>query len=121
MDESFRSGVTNMYRDHMTTILGYETPNVPSAEALIHLAKRITVPEFEAERGWRTDPPFPGVTETPEKMRTGWRMICATRFYVNNVETAVFYVTLFSGRTCSIVLNHPGTVIPKEYLPLSSR
>ena len=121
MDASFRSGLTNMYRDHVIAILGYEIPKVPSAEALIHLAKRITVPAFEAERGWRTDVPFPGVTEEPEEMRTGWRMICATRFYVGNVETAVIYMTLVSGRTCSVFLSHPGTPIPEQYLPLGSR
>jgi len=121
MDANFRSGVTNMYRDHVIGILGYEIPKVPSADALIHLAKRITVPAFEAERGWRTDAPFPGVTEEPEEMRSGWRMICATRFYVDNVETAVMYMTLVSGRTCGVVLSLPGTVIPKQYLPLTSR
>ena len=121
MEDSLKPGVTGLYCDHVMAILGYEVPDVPSGEALVAVAKRITVPPAEAEQGWRTDPPFPGVAEKPAEMRGRWRMICATRLYIDNREAAVMFMTLVSGRRIGINLNPPGTHIPKEYLPLSSR
>jgi hypothetical protein len=121
MDANFKSGLSFMYRDHVSGLLGYEIPNVTSAEALLELAKKITVPAFEEERGWRTDPPFPGTTEAPEEMRGRWRMICATRFYVDDREMGVIFMTLVSGRPTGLIINAPHSHIPQEYLPLASR
>jgi hypothetical protein len=95
MEDSLKPGVTGLYRDHVIAILGYEVPNAPSGEAL--------------------------VAEKPEEMSGRWRMICATRLYIDNREAAVMFMTLVSGRRIGINLNPPGTHIPEEYLPLSSR
>jgi hypothetical protein len=117
----FRTSVVEEYVDHASACIGNPIPDAETADAFLAMARRITVPEAEAENGWRTDPPFPGMLEKPEKMPVGWRMICATRLYEGTREAGVLFVTLMSGRTASAFLGAPGTAIPKEYLPAASR
>jgi hypothetical protein len=114
-------GVMRAYRDHVISVLGYLIPAVTSGAELIELAKRTAGPALEAEHGLSTQPPFPGAAEVPEKMPTGWRMICASRLYRNGVERGVLFTTFVSGRTTTVVVNGPGTVIPDEYKALALR
>ena len=120
-DANFRAGITRAYRDHIISQLGWKIPNVTSGAELIALAQKVADPPFEAEHGLRTEPPFPGAAEKPDEMPTGWRMICASRLYSGDQEVGVIYLTFVSGRTPSVVFNAPGTLIPKEYLPVISR
>jgi len=110
-----------MYRDHIVSTLGYKLPDVSSAGELIAMAKTIKVPAWEAQRGWRTDPPFPGLTEAPEEGKGSWRMICASRLFVGDEESAVIFMTLVSGKTATVAINAARWVIPERYLPLSAR
>ncbi len=121
MDSYQRTFITDSYADHASACVGNPVPGAETAEEFFTRAKHITVPEFEAANGWRTDPPFPGLLEKPEKMPHGWRMICATRLFEDARETGVLFVTLMSGRTASAFVAAPGTPIPKEYLPAASR
>jgi hypothetical protein len=114
-------GVMRAYRDHVISVLGYQLPAVTSGTQLIELAKRTAGPALEAEHGLSTQPPYPGAAEVPEEMPTGWRLICACRLYHNGTERGVLFTTFVSGRKTTVVFNGPGTVIPDEYKPLSSR
>jgi len=121
MDAQLRTLVTESYVDHASACVGTPVPLTETAAQFIAVAKRMTVPAFEAEKGWRCDPPLPGLLEKPEKMKDGWRMICATRFHVAGQLAGVLFMTLMSGRTVSAFVGGPDTVIPKEYLPADSR
>src|ERR1700678_3442439 len=92
----FRSEAMLVYREHVMSTLGYRLPQVASAAELTEIAHRVAADKLEAMYGWRTEPPFPGAGETPEKMPTGWRMICATRLFVGDKEMAVIYTTFVS-------------------------
>jgi len=107
--------------DHVISTLGWKIPQVTSAGELIELAKRVDTAALEAETGLRTEPPFPGALETPERMPNGWRMISACRLFSGVHEMGVIFMTFYSGRTVSIVINPPGTAIPAEYSPIRSR
>jgi hypothetical protein len=121
MDRYSRALVTESYVNHVSVCVGDPIPDAVTAAEFVAAARRITIPVFEAEKGWRTDPPLPGLLEKPEKMAHGWRMLCATRLYEGPQELGVLFVTLMSGRTASAFVAAPGTVIPKEYLPAASR
>ena len=123
MDEdiAYRSGVQTAYRDHVIRILGYRIPVAHSAADLIAMAKKTDAGELEAKYGWRTEPPFPGVTEEPDKMPTGWRMICACRMYDGDVERGVIFTTFVGGRPVALFMHGPGMELPKEYKPLALR
>jgi hypothetical protein len=120
--EAFRAGAMGHYRDHLITVLGWKIPAVQSAQELIELAKKAGSPEIETRYGWRTDPPFPGATEVPEEMPTGWRMICACHIFEGETYRGIVFTTFVSGRKTTVVINAPGTaVIPDDYKPLWSR
>jgi hypothetical protein len=120
--QAYRTSAAGAYRDYMIRTLGWELPRVNSADELIALARRVTPPPFEAENGWRTEPPFPGAGERPEEMLPGgWRMICACRLYAGQEEVGAIFMTFFSGRPVAVVVSPPGTVIPEEYLPIAPR
>ena len=119
MNDQLRSEAATMYRNRLIQKVGYPCPNVASGEALINIAVRAAYPPFEAALGWRTEPPFPGAGEPPVEMGPGkWRMICASRLYVNDVEAGVLYTTIFSGRPSAVVLSAVGTPIIDTYKKL---
>jgi hypothetical protein len=120
-EASFRRVAMEAYRDHVMRALGLSLPAVESAAELIALAKRARADELEAASGWRTEPPFPGGGEQPERMPTGWRMICACRLFSQGRERGVVFTTFVSGRPVTIFVNAPGTLIPQEYTPLAAR
>ncbi len=119
--EALKISIMTGYREHVMKAFGYRLPAVTSADELIALARRIRVPDFEAELGWQTDPPFPGACEKPEEMPNGWRMICACRVLAKGTEVGVIFLTLYSGRPAAVYVSAAGTVIPGEYLPLANR
>lgn len=118
---SNRAIVMREYRDHVTRVLGPILPAVASAAELIALARSIPVPAIEAERGWHTEPPFPGAVENPELMSDGWRMICASRLLSGDEDLGVIFMTLYAGKAAGVFLAGPGTAFPEEYSVLSSR
>jgi hypothetical protein len=120
-NDPYRAGVMRAYRDHLVSTLGYRIPAASSAEALVALAKKTAAGELEAKYGWRTEPPFPGATEEPEHMPTGWRMICACRLYEGDVERGVIFTTFVGGRPVAVFMHGPGMAIPPEYKPLATR
>jgi hypothetical protein len=110
------------YRDHVISVLGWNIPPAESAQELIEMVKKVGSPELETRFGWRTDPPFPGMTEEPEQMRTGWRMICACHVYEGETYRGIIFTTFVSGRKATVVVNAPRTtVIPDNYKSLWSR
>jgi hypothetical protein len=116
----YRTYILSTYRDHVIATLGWKIPVVSSADGLRGLAQRCAAPPFEAEIGWRTDPPFPGALEPPEQTPNGWRMICASRVYNrDDVELGVIFMTLYGGRTTSVFVNGPGSLIPETWKPLA--
>jgi hypothetical protein len=117
-DPQLRSHGMSEYRDHVLRVLGYPIPVVESGEELITLARKLAAPEFEARLGWRTEPPFPGASEKPEKMETGWRMICACKFFKGDDQMGTLFMTFVSGRPVGVVINVPTTTIPAEYTPI---
>jgi hypothetical protein len=119
--DPYTAGVMRAYRDHVVSTLGYRIPAANSAEELIALAKKTAGPELEAKHGLRTEPPFPGATEEPELMPTGWRMICACRLYEGDVERGVIFTTFVGGRPAAVFMHAPGATIPPEYKPLATR
>ena len=121
---NFRANVARRYRDHVRRVLGMVVPDVASGEELIALAKQIVNPPCEAEHGWRTDPPFPGVAGVPEKSHTGWHMLCVSRVHDtknNNEEMGVLFMTLYSGRPTTVVVSARGTYVPEDYVPIAQR
>jgi hypothetical protein len=109
------------YIRHACSFVGDPVPDAATAAEFVALAKRMMKPDFEGVNGWRTDPPLPGLLEKPEKLATGWRMICATRIHQGTREAGVLFLTLMTGKTPSAFVAEPGTVIPQEYLPAASR
>jgi hypothetical protein len=112
-----------LYREYIMQVLGYTIPPARTAEVMLELAKRIKAPAFEAEHGWRTDPPFPGSTPGPELIGGSiWRLVCACRLLnaADNTEIGVLYTTLAGDRQPAVVPNPAGTFIPEEYKPLAS-
>jgi len=120
-NDQFRAGAMRAYREHVSGKLGYRIPAVTSGAALVELARAATADELEAQCNWRPDPPFPGASEEPAEMPTGWRMICACRLYVDDQEQGVVYTTFVGGRPVAIAVNGPGTEIPEEWKPIASR
>jgi hypothetical protein len=118
---TFRRNVAQVYRDVVIDALGYKIPPVGSAEELLELARKAGADALEAANGWRTEPPFPGAGEKPEEMPRGWRMICASKFFVDDTPMGTIYMTFVSGRPVSVIVNPPDYPIPKEYLPIISR
>jgi hypothetical protein len=111
-----------LYRAHVRNVLGETLPTVSSGAELVALIKTIPVPDFEAGNGWESKPPFPGLSEAPEQMPTGWRMICACRLYDrDDKEIAVLFTTFVTGRRAGVFVSGPGTTIPEQYLPIASR
>lgn len=120
MNDQFRSEAAVMYRDHLIVTLGRQIPNVASVQGLIDVAARTRGPAFEAANGWRTEPPFPGAGEVPEEMPNGrFRMICASRLYVGDVEAGVIFTTFYSGRASAVYVSPAGQRIPAEYTAFS--
>lgn len=117
----FRMHVQQTYCDLMIDQLGYKIPHVGSAEGLIALARRIDAGPLESANGWRTEPPFPGAGETPEEMPKGWRMICASKFFVGDKAVGTIFMTFVSGRPVAVVVNFADFPIPKEYSPILAR
>jgi hypothetical protein len=115
MATDFQFLAARVYREHVIGQLGFHVPATETAAEFIALAKSLTAPSADSTPGWRTDPPFPGALEPPEKMVAGWRMICASRLFVDGVESGVIFLTLLSGKKPSVFVSPPGTVIPKEY------
>ena len=118
---NLRPIVMKAYNTHLIRTFGNQLRQVRSAAALIELAKSIPAPDFETAEGWRTEPPFPGLGETPEEMPDGWRMICASRLFSGNVELGVIYMNLYSGKPVSCFLSPPGTDIPATYTAIASK
>jgi hypothetical protein len=116
---NLRPIVMKAYTGLLISTFGKQLAQVRSAEALIELAQRIPVPDFEAAEGWRTEPQFPGMGEKPEEMPDGWRMICASRLYSGNVELGVIYMSFYSGKPLSVFLSPPGTEIPAVYTAIA--
>jgi hypothetical protein len=116
MNDQFRSESALTYRNHLINMLGRQCPNVTSGAELIAQALRTRNPEFEAALGWRTEPPFPGAGEVPQEMPNGrFRMICASRLYLNDVEAGVIFTTFYSGKSFAVYVSPPGNHIPPEY------
>jgi hypothetical protein len=109
------------FRNYTHVELGYRIPAADSAEELLALARRLDTREIEAANGWRTEPPFPGLGEKPERMPVGWRMICASKLFAGNEAIGFVFTTLVSGRPTSMVINNPDYAIPKEYSPIHVR
>jgi hypothetical protein len=118
---SLRPIVMRLYNEHVANALGRPLPNVGSADELRALAQRLRPPAFEAEHGWRTEPPFPGAMEKPEQMSDGWRAIGACRLFEGENELGVIFMTFYGGRPAGAFLGTPGTAIPEEYSVLTSR
>lgn len=114
----FRATASIVYRDVVMAQLGYKTPPCDTAEDLIALAKKLDASELETTCDWRTEPPFPGKDEIPEKMPVDWRMICASNVYEGDTPPGVIFATLMSGRTTTVYVNIAGSLIPKEYTAL---
>jgi hypothetical protein len=109
------------YIRHAKSFVGDPVPDAATPAEFVALARRMPRPDFERANGWRCDPPFPGLLEKPEKMATGWRMICACRIYRGPQEAGVLFLTLMTGKAPSAFVAEPGTLIPEEYLPAASR
>jgi len=119
-DQVSRPAVATEYRNHLIRTLGYQLPAFTSAEEIIACAKSVTPPPYEAEQGWRTEPPFPGLADRPEETPAGWRMACACRLMSGDRELGVIFVTFFGGRPMAAVVSPPETEIPKQYSPISA-
>lgn len=115
MEAYFRFSAANVYREHVIRQLGARVPAADTAAEFVALASSLTAPNAESTPGWRTDPPFPGVLEPPEKVPNGWRMICASRLFVDGIEAGVIFLTLFSGKPPAVFVAPARTVIPEEY------
>lgn len=110
------------YRDRVMGMVGWKIPAVTSAAELIELALKAETSALEKETGLRTDPPFPGASDTPhETPDSGWEMNCACRLYLDDKELAVIFMTFCSGKMASIVVNPAGAAIPEEYSPIAYR
>jgi hypothetical protein len=113
---TMRGGISLAYRERVMQVLGYKVPAVASAAALMAVAKRLDAAELEAERGWRTEPPFPGYAEPPQELPNGgWRMTCATNIFVGNDHAGVVFLTLYSGRPVAVVMNRHDSPIPATF------
>ena len=110
-----RGWISLAYRELVMQTIGYKVPAVDSAEELIAVAKRLDATQLEAEKNWRTDPPFPGYGEKPEQLPNGWRMTCATNIFVDGQHAGVLFITLYSGRAVAVVMNRADSPIPGTF------
>lgn len=117
----FRAGAATAYRDILISQIGYKSPHVQSGEALIAIAASVDPVAVEEQRGWRTEPPFPGTYGPPEQMpeqRPGWKLICACMLFNGDQPAGVIFTTFVSGRPAGIFVNAPGYPIPSTFRPL---
>lgn len=119
LSPEYRAGLNERYQDFILRAVGYKLPAAESAADLIAHAKKCANPPFEAELGLRTEPPFPGAMEPPEEMRNGWRAICASRIFKDDLEVGVIFTTFYSGRPVASFINGPTTMIPDFYKPVA--
>jgi hypothetical protein len=113
-----RAGIAHAYRERVIDILGFKIPGARNAAELIALAKRLDARELEAERGWRTEPPFPGAGEPPEQTPAGWRMMCASHVFVDGNVAGIIFLTLFSNKPVAVFVNQPDYQIPATFTAL---
>ena len=90
---------------------------------LLAVARRLRaeVPPVQREHRLRFEPPYPGLTAGPERLRSGFRLVLACEAFDGEEGSplGVIYTALIPGRLPQVSVAPAGAVIPAQWRPVT--
>jgi len=119
--EARRLFVSAALSTHAARSLRGRIPAGADAGELLAVARRLGEGTLPFQRRYRLhlEPPYPGLTTGPERMRGGSRLVLACRAFDGEEPLGVVFTTLIPGRPPRVSVAPAETPVPEEWRPVT--